>query len=208
MPCLSITSPPIIITSSFISRMITATHGTTGGMADEPMAMLNRAVSTITLSANGSTSLPKSVMRLYFRAMRPSSRSVRLAARKVTSAAYFCPLTNSTTYTGTSRSRIMVSTLGTFRFLRINSFAVKMISPLRYVQGYYSINPRTRATYARLKAAPFAAQTRLLAVHRAYLRLTFTMRALPARGSPNTSFPSRAQRVMRSVSASTASTSR
>ena len=90
-------------------------HGTTGGMADEPMAMLNRAVSTITLSANGSTSLPKSVMRLYFRAMRPSSRSVRLAARKVTSAAYYCPLTNSTTYTGTSRSRIMVSTMGTFR---------------------------------------------------------------------------------------------
>ena len=49
----------------------------------------NHSIAAVTkiLSARGSANLPKSVTRLYFRAIFPSSRSVRLAMIKMARAA-------------------------------------------------------------------------------------------------------------------------
>jgi hypothetical protein len=68
------------------------------------------------LSAMGSAILPKSVISPRCRASRPSSRSVSEAPRNTTNAAICQPgplASSSSTNTGTSTSRSMVSSLAT-----------------------------------------------------------------------------------------------
>ena len=87
--------------------MMTATSGRGPQKVWQTMA-----VRTISLSASGSNSLPKSVIWFSFRARYPSSISVRLAAQNTARAAIFCPLKNRTTNTGIRIIRRIVSTLG------------------------------------------------------------------------------------------------
>ena len=75
------------------------------------------AAVTSILSARGSANLPKSVTKLYFLAIFPSSRSVKLATMKMATATQVAPgksQYSTTINTGISKIRSMVSLLGKF----------------------------------------------------------------------------------------------
>ena len=79
----------------------------------------NHSMAAVTsiLSARGSANLPKSVTRLYFRAILPSSMSVRLAMMKMASATHVAPgkpQYSTTMKTGIRIMRKSVNLLGKF----------------------------------------------------------------------------------------------
>ena len=104
--------------SSLHATIMIADHGKTPTIPWHTMAER-----TISLSASGSNSFPKSVIWFSFLARYPSSISVRLAATNTPSDAILCPLRNRTTNTGTRISRIIVSTFGIVHTF-VNSFRI------------------------------------------------------------------------------------
>ena len=77
-----------------------------------------KAAITISLSARGSISLPKSVTILYLRAIIPSSISVSPAATKSMSAAHSLieSMRNAATKSGTIITLMIVNLFGMFTF--------------------------------------------------------------------------------------------
>ena len=84
---LSMKAPPSTIINSL---SITITNAAQGIIPDSVWHSM--AVTTMTLSARGSMSLPKAVIWLFLRARYPSRKSVKLATRKVISAHFSCPV--------------------------------------------------------------------------------------------------------------------